>query len=425
MKNLKIFTKNIEQEAINQINELLEQEAFKDSKVRIMPDVHAGKGCVIGFTGNLGDKVIPNIVGVDIGCGMLCVELGNIDIDLEKLDKTIREYVPSGMNVHENEKYKFIELEQLYCLKELKNNDNWLEKSLGTLGGGNHFIEIDIDSDGNKYLVIHTGSRNLGKQVAEIYQNKANDYCSYKKEIKEEKDKIIKEYKEQGKQKEIQNALQEINKKYEGKTKLPKELCYLEGELREDYLHDMKICQEFAKDNRLCIAKQILCNYFGVPYYKGSKSLRLVEEVNYQSFTSQDYVEYDFTYFETIHNYISFDDNIVRKGAISSKRGEKVLIPMNMKDGCIIGIGKGNDDWNQSAPHGAGRIMSRAKAKETFNIDEFKNSMKGIYTTSVCEETIDESPMVYKPMREIIENIKDTVDIDKIIRPIYNFKACD
>lgn len=398
MKNLKIFTKNIEQEAINQINELLEQDAFKNSKIRIMPDVHAGKGCVIGFTGDLGDKVIPNIVGVDIGCGMLCVKLGNIDIDLEKLDDVIHKYIPSGMNVNE-EVYEYFNLKELLCYKELKNKDEWLEKSLCSLGGGNHFIELDVDEDNNKYLIIHTGSRNLGKQVAEIYQNKAIEYCSYKKEMKEEKDKIIKKYKEQGKQKEIQDALQEINKKYAGKTKLPKDLCYLEGQLRDDYLHDMEICQRFAGANRELIATKIL------------SKMGLILFID--------------DFFETIHNYISFKDNIVRKGAISAKKGEMVLIPMNMRDGCIIGVGKGNDDWNQSAPHGAGRIMSRVKAKETFNLDEFKESMKGIYTTSVNEETIDEAPMVYKPMQEIIECIKDTVEIKKLIKPIYNFKASE
>ena len=396
--NLKIFTKNIEKQAIDQINELLKQEAFKDCKVRIMPDVHAGAGCVIGFTGNLGDKVIPNIVGVDIGCGMLCVELGNIDLDLDRLDKIIRQYVPSGMNVHENQRYKFLDLEQLYCYKLLKNKDSWLEKSMGTLGGGNHFIEIDVDEDDNKYLVIHTGSRNLGKQVAEIYQEKAIKYCSYEDEMKEEKQKIIKEYKVLGKEKDIQNKLIEISKKYEGKTKLPKDLCYLEGKLREDYLHDMKICQEFASFNRKNIAIEIMKHLNCALSFPGNN-------------------------FETIHNYISFEDNIVRKGAISAKKGEKVLIPMNMRDGCIIGIGKGNDDWNCSAPHGAGRIMSRMQAKETFNLDEYKESMKNIYTTSVNESTIDEAPFVYKPMQEIIDNIGDTVDIVKIIKPIYNFKA--
>ena len=396
MKNLKIFTGNIEDAALNQINELLEQDAFKDAKVRIMPDVHAGKGCVIGFTGDLGDKVIPNIVGVDIGCGMLCVELGKVDIDLEKLDKVIRDNVPSGRNVHELPiQSSNLYLNELYCKKMLNNKDEWLERSLGTLGGGNHFIEVDVDNDGNKYLIIHTGSRNLGKQVAEIYQNKAIEYCSYDKEMKDEKNKIIKEYKEQGREKDIQQALLDVNNKYNGKIKLPQDLCYLEGDLRKQYLHDMLICQTFATHNRKYIASVIL------------EHMNLVEKYN----------------FHTIHNYISFDDNIIRKGAISARKGERVLIPINMRDGCIIGIGKGNDDWNQSAPHGAGRIMSRAKAKEILRLKDFENSMEGIYTTSVCEDTIDESPMVYKPMDEIIKYIGDTVEIEKIIKPIYNFKA--
>ena len=402
MKNLKIFTKNIDEEALKQINELLDQDAFEDSKVRIMPDVHAGKGCVIGFTGDLGNKVIPNIVGVDIGCGMLCIELGNVELDLEKIDNIIRKYVPSGRNVHEKTQSKFVDLKKLYCLKELKNNNDFLERSLGTLGSGNHFIEIDKDEDNNKYLVIHTGSRNLGKQVASIYQEKAIKYCSYKKEMQEEKEKIKLEYKKQGRKSEIIAALIDVEKKYEGKTKLPIDLCYLEGENREKYLHDMKICQEFARNNRLCIAKQILFNYFNI-----------------------DNLDNNFKYFETIHNYISFEDNIIRKGAIAARSNERVLIPMNMRDGCIIGIGKGNDDWNKSAPHGAGRIMSRNKAKETVRIDEYKNSMSGIYTTSVNEDTIDEAPMVYKPMQEIVECIKDTVEIEKIIKPIYNFKASE
>ncbi len=427
MKDLKIFTDDVEQEAINQINELLDQEAFKDSKIRIMPDVHAGKGCVIGFTGNLGDKVIPNIVGVDIGCGMLCVELGNIDLDLERLDKIIREYVPSGFEVHDERKYKFLELQDLKCYRELKDTKR-LERSIGTLGGGNHFIEIDIDENNNKYLVIHTGSRNLGKQVAEYYQELANQLCNYNiGEYKEKQQELIKKYKEQGRKQEIQSALMELKEKYKtDHKKIPKDLAYLEGQYREDYLHDMKICQEFAKDNRLCIAKQILCNYFQLPYYEGYKSVRLREKaMSACDWYTQDMIEKDFWYFETIHNYISFEDNIVRKGAISAKKGEMVLIPMNMRDGCIIGVGKGNDDWNQSAPHGAGRIMSRMKAKETFNLDEYKESMKDIYTTSVNEDTIDEAPFVYKPMQEIIDNIGDTVDIIKIIKPIYNFKASD
>lgn len=398
MKDLKIFTDNIEQQAIDQINLLLEQDAFKDSKIRIMPDVHAGKGCVIGFTGDLGDKVIPNIVGVDIGCGMLCVELGKVDIDLQKLDKVIREYVPSGMNVRDLPVVSaYLYLNELYCSNELNNKGKWLERSLGTLGGGNHFIEVDEDDEGNKYLVIHTGSRNLGKQVADIYQNKAIEYCSYHQEMKDEKNSVIKEYKEQGREKEIQQALIDITNKYAGKTKLPKDLCYLEDDFRKQYLHDMKICQAFASHNRNYIASIIL------------EEIGIIEKDSFQ----------------TIHNYISFEDNIVRKGSISAKKGERVLIPMNMRDGCIIGIGKGNDDWNQSAPHGAGRIMSRMKAKETFNLDEFKESMKDVYTTSVSEDTLDEAPFVYKPMQEIIDCIGDTVEIEKVIKPIYNFKASE
>lgn len=425
MKDLKIFTSNIEQEAINQIDELLEQEAFKDSKIRIMPDVHAGKGCVIGFTGDLGDKVIPNIVGVDIGCGMLCVELGDIDLDLEKLDKVIHEFVPSGFNVHNERKYKFIELEQLKCYRDLKDTRR-LERSIGTLGGGNHFIEVDIDEDNNKYLVIHTGSRNLGKQVAEYYQELANQLCNYNiAEFEEKKQEIIKTYKEQGRKKEIQSALVELKKEYQvNKNKIPKDLAYLEGQYREDYLHDMKICQTFAIKNRKGIAKEILYNYL-VQYLPITEhSITLIDEKDTREKWSLSYA-LEFNYFETIHNYISFEDNIVRKGAISAKKGEKVLIPMNMRDGCIIGVGKGNDEWNQSAPHGAGRIMSRMKAKETFKLDEFQDSMKDIYTTSVNETTIDEAPFVYKPMQEIIDCIGDTVDIIKIIKPIYNFKASD
>lgn len=401
MKNLKIFTKNIEQEAIGQIDELLNQEAFKDSKIRIMPDVHAGKGCVIGFTGDLGDKVIPNIVGVDIGCGMLCVELGDIDLDLERLDKIIRQYVPSGFEVHDERKTRFDKLQDLKCYRELKDTRR-LERSIGTLGGGNHFIEVDIDEDNNKYLVIHTGSRNLGKQVAEYYQELANQLCNYNiGDYKEKQKQLIEEYKEQGRKQEIQSALENLKNEYKiNHNKIPKDLAYLEGQYREDYLHDMKICQEFACLNRKIIAIEIMKQLNCALSFPGNN-------------------------FETIHNYISFEDNIVRKGAISARKGEKVLIPMNMRDGCIIGIGKGNDDWNQSAPHGAGRIMSRMKAKEIFNLDEYKESMNGIYTTSVNEETIDEAPFVYKPMKEIIDCIGDTVDIIKIIKPIYNFKASD
>lgn len=401
MSNLKIFTKNVEQEAVDQIELLLAQDAFKDCKVRIMPDVHAGKGCVIGFTADLGEKVIPNIVGVDIGCGMLCVSLGQTDIDFEKLDNVIRSYVPSGRDVHEGRTIRFDELQELKCYRELRDTKR-LERSIGTLGGGNHFIEVDVAEDDYKYLVIHTGSRNLGKQVADYYQNLAFELMSGKDKLYEEQDRLIKEYKSAGRKSGIQSAIAELHRNFKAvNPNIPKDLCYLEGKYREDYLHDMRICQKFAYINRVMIA-QIICNHMGWG------------------------VDADMPdYFECIHNYIDHDSNIVRKGAISAKYGEKVLIPINMRDGCIIGTGKGNEDWNCSAPHGAGRVMSRTKAKELVSLEEFEKVMDGIYTTSVNQSTIDESPMAYKTLDEIVENIKDTVDVLAIIKPVYNFKASE
>lgn len=398
MSDLKIFTDNIEQEALNQIYTLVKQPAFVVCKVRIMPDVHAGKGCVIGFTADLGDKVIPNIVGVDIGCGMLCCEIGRVDIDYAKLDSVIRINIPAGRSVR-GEEIAFPQLEDLFCKDQMRNME-WLRCSLGTLGGGNHFIEIDEDSDGTKYLVIHTGSRNLGKQVAEIYQQVAILDMQGINKLEEESKKLIAEYKATGRQKDIQKGLSELKRKWNpDKLNIPKELCYLTGEHREMYLHDMKICQEFAKRNRELIASIIF------------------DKMGWALCTDK--------YFHTIHNYIDHDTNIVRKGAISAKLGEKVLIPINMRDGCIIGTGKGNEDWNCSAPHGAGRIMSRSKAKESVSLEEYQDSMKGIYTTSVSQSTIDESPMVYKSMEEILGYIKDTVGVDKVIKPVYNFKASE
>lgn len=404
MSDLKIFTENIEPEALNQIYTLVKQPAFADCKVRIMPDVHAGAGCVIGFTADLGDKVIPNIVGVDIGCGMLTVELGEEDIDLAALDEIIRKYVPSGRNVHEGgDHVPFEEIKELRCYRELKDTKR-LERSVGTLGGGNHFIEVDVDPATNvKYLIIHTGSRNLGKQVADYYQNLAVEIMQGKDELYARQEKLIAEYKAQGRRNEIQSAIKELHRKFSpNPLGIPKELCYLTGKYREDYLHDMKICQHFAAVNRYDIANLILGNLYGI-----------------------DLAYFGLPMFETIHNYIEFGTNMVRKGAISAKAGEPVLIPINMRDGCIIGRGKGNEDWNCSAPHGAGRIMSRSKAKEVVSLAEFEDSMKGIYTTSVGQSTIDEAPMVYKPMEEIVANIADTVDIITIIRPIYNYKASE
>lgn len=404
MKNLKIFTQNIEQEALDQINTLMEQPAFSDCKVRIMPDVHAGAGCVIGFTADLGDKVIPNIVGVDIGCGMLTVSLGKIDIDYDKLDATIRARVPSGKNVHGQLAPSWLIdvskglIDQLCCKRELRNR-SWLEHSIATLGGGNHFIEIDEGTDGTKYLIIHTGSRNLGKQVAEYYQSVAVRRLYAKKD---ERAAIIARCKAEGREHDIQTELSKLAIKQS--TNIPKDLCYIEDVDRHMYLHDMKICQEFARLNREFIATRII-EGMGWDKKYGAPSEKV--------------------WFHTIHNYIEFETNMVRKGAISAKEGEKLLIPINMRDGCIVGIGKGNDDWNQSAPHGAGRIMSRHKAREVVSMDEFREAMDGIFTTSVSVDTIDEAPMVYKPMDEIVENIKDTVDILEIIKPVYNFKASE
>lgn len=397
MSNLKIFTENIEQEALQQVYTLVKQPAFSDCKIRIMPDVHAGVGCVIGFTADLGDKVIPNIVGVDIGCGMRTVELAETEIDLSRLDEVIRTHIPNGKEVHEGRIVRFKRLQELFCYRELKDSKR-LERSIGTLGGGNHFIEMDKDSEGHLYLIIHTGSRNLGKQVAEYYQKLAIGLMQGKDEMLAKQDELIRTYKAAGRRKEIQAAVKELYRTFQpNKLGIPKELCYLTGKYREAYLHDMKICQEYAVLNRQTIAGIIL----------DKMGLSKANE------------------FETIHNYIDHDSNIVRKGAISAKKDEMLLIPLNMRDGCILGVGKGNPDWNQSAPHGAGRVMSRRAAKECVDLEEFQESMKGIYTTSVSAATRDEAPMVYKPMEEIMECIKDTVEIMSVLKPIYNFKSSE
>lgn len=393
-----VYTDIIEETAVGQIIELCNQEFVKGCKIRIMPDVHAGAGCVIGFTADLGEMVIPNIVGVDIGCGMLTVELGKTEIDYEALDNLIREKVPSGKNVHEGRQVRFPDLQTLNCYRNLKDTKR-LERSIGTLGGGNHFIEVDKDDEDNKYLVIHTGSRNLGKQVAEHYQKMAYDILRGADKLFEEQAKLIAEYKAANRKKEIEGAIKELKKNFKARwTDVPKDLCYLTGEYREIYLHDMKICQEFATKNRLQIAETILTGLFG-------KSLS------------------DFSHFETIHNYIDHESNTVRKGAVSAKLGEKLLIPINMRDGSLICIGKGNEEWNCSAPHGAGRLFSRGAAKENFTLEEFEKSMEGIFTTSVSRDTLDESPMAYKNMEDIVNNITPTAEIIKRIVPAYNFKA--
>ena len=385
------YAKVVEDEAIEQIRRMCDYEFTEGSQIRIMPDVHAGKGCTIGTTMTIVDKAVPNIVGVDIGCGMYTVNLGKGDIDFEKLDEAAH-FVPSGKNIWEGRQEKF-DLQELRCYRSLKNT-KWLERSLGTLGGGNHFIEVDEASDGTKYLVIHTGSRNLGKQVAEIYQQLAIDLNKGKETYFEQRDAIIREYKAAGRRSEIQAALKEISWAKREAT-MPEDLCYLYGTYFEDYMHDVEICQRFAKQNREKIA-EVLLSRTGMTGTDG---------------------------FHTIHNYIDTEEMILRKGAIAAHKGEKVLIPINMKDGSVLAIGKGNPEWNYSAPHGAGRLMSRTKAKETLNMEEYKKVMEGIYTTSVNEATLDEAPMAYKSLEDIIDVIKESVDIIEVMKPIYNFKA--
>ena len=389
------YAKVVEEEAIEQIRRMCDYAIAEDSKIRIMPDVHAGKGCTIGTTMTITDKVVPNVVGVDIGCGMYTVNLGKDDVDFEKLDEAAH-FIPSGREVWEGRQERF-DLTDLHCYRELKDAKR-LARSLGTLGGGNHFIEIDEATDGTKYLIIHSGSRNLGKQVAELYQKLAinlnRGYGEYLKKM----DEIISSYKEQGRRSEIQSALKQLQwQVYESPVSIPEDLCYLEGKYLEDYLHDVDICQVFARRSREKMAEIIL------------------ERTRMNGCDA----------FHTIHNYIDTDEMILRKGAIAAHKGKRVLIPINMKDGSILAIGKGNPEWNYSAPHGAGRIMSRTKAKNELNLDEYKQAMKGIYTTSVNENTLDEAPMAYKSLESIIDVIRESVDIIDVMKPIYNFKASE
>lgn len=383
----------MEEEAKEQIKKMCDYELTEGSKIRIMPDVHAGKGCTIGTTMTVKDKVCPNIVGVDIGCGMYTIKLADQEVNFEKVDEACH-YIPSDKNVWE-ERMECFDLTSLRCFRSLKDTKR-LECSLGTLGGGNHFIEIDQAKDGTYYLVIHSGSRNLGKQVAEFYQNLAVDLQMGKEDYYKERMEIIRSYKEEGKGGEIQNALEELKKNYETRvSNVPEELSWLYGSFLEDYLHDVEICQNFAKRSREKMAEIILER-------TGMTALEA---------------------FHTIHNYIDTKEMILRKGAIAAHAGEKVLIPINMRDGSVIAVGKGNPDWNYSAPHGAGRVMSRTKAKETINLEDYKEAMKGIYTTSVNESTLDEAPMAYKSLENIIDVIRDSVEIIDIMKPVYNFKA--
>lgn len=399
----KVYTDNIDNATIGQLTALLNQESVAGSQIRIMPDCHSGTGCVIGTTMTLTDKVIPNLVGVDIGCGMLAVKLKERRVDLPNLDSVIRKYVPSGGNVHDEtrEDYTSLRVDSLRCFGKAKIRSDLAYKSVGTLGGGNHFIELDKDSNGDLWLVIHTGSRHLGIEICNYYQDLA--YTKLKDEYnngsrKEKIDDLINRLKAEGKQRDISKELDKFNKSYkEENPSVPHELAYVQGENFDDYIHDMDLVQKHAVCNRAEIARVIL------KYAK----LHEVER------------------FETIHNYIDTENMILRKGSVSAQAGEKLLIPMNMRDGSLICVGKGNSDWNYSAPHGAGRLMSRSEAKQNITLSEFKKTMKdaGIYSTSVNKSTIDESPMAYKPMQEIIDNIGDTVEIIDIIKPVYNFKA--
>lgn len=391
----KCFTNTMEDLAKEQIKQVCDMEEFKDQKIRIMPDVHAGKGCTIGTTMTIKDKVVPSMVGVDIGCGMYTVDLGIIDIDLEAFDE-VAHTIPNGKNVWEGRIERF-DLTQLRCYRSLKDTKR-LERSLGTLGGGNHFIEIDMDSQGRKYLVIHSGSRNLGTQVANYYTSIAVDLNIGKEKYYKERIEIINTYKAEGRKGEISEALKEHEKNFRTvNPTLPQELCFLYGSFMEDYIHDIDICQRFALRNREKMA-EILLEKMGIE--------------------AEDH-------FHTIHNYIDVEKMILRKGSVSAKKDEKLLIPINMRDGSLICIGKGNEDWNCSAPHGAGRLMSRTSAFERFTMEEFEKEMAGIYSTCIRPETLDESPMAYKSMDEIVENIEPTAEIIKRIKPIYNFKAVE
>lgn len=380
----KVYASIFEDEAYSQIEKLCNYSPYLDSKIRIMPDAHAGKGCTIGTTMTITDKITPNLVGVDIGCGMFVVVLGKIDIDLPKLDEVINRYIPSGFNIHENAIEEFPYLENMRCKNVL--DEDIVNRSIGSLGGGNHFIEIDVSDNGCKYLIIHSGSRNLGVRVCNYYQDIAvSNLSNNSKFIKELIDKL----KSEGREKDIQSELKKLPQ-----LDVNKELAYLEGDNFVDYIHDMSISQLYAGLNRNCIAK-VIC-----------------EKMGWNPLCS----------FTTMHNYIEINKMILRKGAVKADEGEILIIPMNMRDGALICKGKGNPDWNYSAPHGAGRLMSRAKAKTEIKMEEFSSSMNGIYTTSICESTLDEAPQAYKPMESIISQIQDTVDVIEVVKPIYNFK---
>ena len=389
----RIFTDVADSASIAQVQQLCDQEFAAGSRIRLMPDIHAGAGCTIGTTMTITDKVVPNLVGVDIGCGMETIRIREKRLELQKLDRLIREKIPSGFSIREKAHRYFsqINLNELCCARHADLLR--AEKSIGTLGGGNHFIEADRDDEGNLYIVVHSGSRHLGVEVAGYYQeagyrmlNRADDASA---------EALIARMKAEGRRKEIQKELKKL--KNQKRTSIPKALAYVSGELFEQYIHDMKIVQHFAMLNRQAMMDEIV----------GGMKLHVEEQ------------------FATIHNYIDTDAMILRKGAVSARAGERLLIPINMRDGSLLCVGRGNEDWNCSAPHGAGRLMSRADARQSFTVSEFKKQMAGIYTTSVSRATLDECPMAYKGMQDILDNIGPTAEVVKIIRPLYNFKAGD
>lgn len=387
------YTPELEDVARTQIQSVCDQKEFADCKIRIMPDVHAGKGCTIGTTMTIQDKIVPGMVDVDIGCGMETVELAERDIDFDRLDALIRKEIPYGREVRDSAHVlnHEIDLAQLRCADRV--NLNRAMRSIGTLGGGNHFIEVDRSEDGRLFLVVHSGSRHLGTEIAGFYQDEGRRAlwggAQYQVTM------IIEQLKREGRFKEIQKTIKALKKEHE--LSIPKDLAYVEGKLFDDYIHDMKLTQRFAVLNRKAMVDVILTG------------LRL---------TPVDV-------FTTIHNYIDTDAMILRKGAVSARMGEKLLIPINMRDGSLICIGKGNTEWNCSAPHGAGRLMSRRTAFNDLSMEEFQKEMEGVYTTCVLPETLDESPMAYKSMDEIVSQIEPTAEIVQRIRPVYNFKAAD
>lgn len=384
----KVFTENIDSVTIGQVIGMLNEPFTEGSKIRIMPDCHAGKGSVVGTTMTITDKVVPNLVGVDIGCGVLVtkIQATKDEIDFNKLDEVINKHIPAGMNVR-SKAHRFANKVDFDKVRTDFNRER-AEKSIGTLGGGNHFISLEAHGD-DVYILIHSGSRNIGKQVAEHYQDVAFKRLFNQSELINEK---IEKLKSEGREQDIQA---EIAKLKANRPVVNKDLAFVTGKDMEDYLNDLKIAQQFAKLNREAMVDEII--------------------------TEMDWVVTE--QFDTIHNYIDLENMILRKGAISAQEGEKVVIPINMRDGSIIAIGKGNPDWNYSAPHGAGRIMSRSKAKEQVTMEQFTDSMEGIWSTSVVESTIDESPFAYKPIDEIMENIQDAVEVQCVVKTIYNFKS--